>query len=186
MGKNGWEARLEKYGLLEVSKQLSDSGKIGGKNSWAARLERFDPEEVTKQMSNMGTKSSGNVVRQVEAEEKQHKLSLLAESGEPFWIRAKRGDITANEGDLMCRSYEGKTHHKFTTIQVRHGEYVSVDELRYLDCPFVNNEVVDLSYSTMHVDHPIKGYSLKVPYGMVSKSNENGNALLMWYEKKAQ
>jgi hypothetical protein len=80
----------------------------------------------------------------------------------------------------------GKTRHNFTTIQVRHGEYVSVDELRYLDCPFVNNEVVDLSYSTMHVDHPIKGYSLKVPYGMVSKSNENGNALLMWYEKKAQ
>jgi hypothetical protein len=61
---------------------------------------------------------------------------------------------------------------------------VSVDELHYLECQFGSNEVVDSTNNSMGSHFSLKGYSLKVAYGMMSKSKENGNAILMWYMKK--
>jgi len=141
-------------------------------------------------LSNMGKNganaSSGSKVRQDKAEEKRKTLAILAKSGEPFWLRVKKGDIAANKGDAMHRTFQGKLKCNFPTIQVCHGQYESVDNLHYLQCPFGNNILVDLVIRGLYVEYSLKGkgYNVKVPYGMTTASTKNGNALLAWFEKK--
>jgi len=68
-------------------------------------------------------KEHDNKARQDEAEEKRKTLAILAKSGEPFWLRVKKGDIAANKGDAMHRTFQGKPKCNFPTIQVCHGQY---------------------------------------------------------------
>ena len=96
MGKNGWEARLEKYGLEAVVKELSESGEKG----WEARVKKHGREAVLEQSAAGGSVRSAQHrgVRQERADEKQQILESLVQSGEPFWIKVKKGDITAKRG----------------------------------------------------------------------------------------
>jgi len=163
-------------------------GKNGGNASWNARLEKYGYEALLKRFSDMN-KEHDNLhikARQDEAEEKRKTLAILAKSGEPFWLRVKKGDIAANKGDAMHRTFQGKLKCNFPTIQVCHGQYESVDNLHYLQCPFGNNILVDLVIRGLYVEHSLngKGYSVKVPYGMTTASTKNGNAVLAWFEKK--
>ena len=126
MGKKKWDARVEKYGLEAVVKELSESGK----KKWDARVEKYGLEAVVKQLSESGEKgwearvekygleavleqsaAGGSVrsvqrrgVRQEQADENQQILESLVKSGEPFWIKVKKGDITAVRGQKLFRS----------------------------------------------------------------------------------
>ena len=106
-------------------------------------------------------------------------------------MNAREGRITAKEGDKTPRSHVGKTYNSnFPTIQVSHGQFEPIQELRYQKCTYVDRDdtVVDFfnyAYATLvsgryHIDR----YSLKIPFGMFTKSKENGNVVLGWYEKK--
>jgi len=183
MGKNGWEARLEKYGLEAVVKQLSESGEKG----WNEKLKKKGPEKVLEQLSAAGLKGSNASagVRQEQADEKRQTLERLAKSGEPFWIRVKKGEITAKKGQPLFRIFRKKALGHFPTIQECHGKSEALTELLYEKIPFGNNEVVKYAYRAIH-DHKggsYKGYSLNVPFGMLSHS-DNGNVVLAWFSKK--
>eukprot|EP00984_Skeletonema_dohrnii_P015793 scaffold6890_cov68-Skeletonema_dohrnii-CCMP3373.AAC.2 len=155
MGKDGWEARLKKYGLEKVSEQLSAAG------------------------------SKGSIVRQEQAEEKRQILERLAESGEPFWIRLKEGEITATEGQQLYRTFRKEKVGRFPRIQKCHGTFVSLEELCYKK--FYGNNDMDLGYRTITkykgTNSALKRYSVKVPYGMLSYP-DNGNVVLAWFQEK--
>ncbi len=133
--------------------------------------------------SNM-CRNSG-ATRKEKAEEKEQQLTRLAETGAPFWARAKRGDITAGLDTPLLRKYNrGRTSQNFPRIQESHGQFKKVDPLYYKDCPYGKNEVVDYTVGTLSCEIKVKGYNVRVAFGMVSMSENNGNAVLCWYEKK--
>jgi hypothetical protein len=114
-------------------------------------------------------------------------LESLRKSGEPFWVKTSKSDISASRGQRMYRK-KGKIYYRdFPKIQVRHGETVSLDDLCYLDCEYGDNKLMPYSYNTLRSSgkdiYRHKGYLIKTPYGMVSNSEKNGGALLVWYEK---
>jgi hypothetical protein len=154
MGRNGWDARLKKYGLEEVLKQCKNASQISG------------------------------AIRKEKAEEKEQQLIRLAETGAPFWAKAKRGDITAEVGQRVFRTWKGNASQDFPRIQLSHGQFKEVDKLCYKKFPDVKNVVVDYACNTLTSSIKIKGYRFKVAYGMLSMSEKNGNAILCWYEKK--
>ena len=158
MGRNGWVAKLKKYGLEEVLKKLSKAGEVGGVVSGATRKKK--------------------------AEKKEQELIRLAETGAPFWAKAVKGDITAEFDQLMLRTNMGRTSQNFPKIQVSHGQFKEVDKLPYKNCPHVKNVVVDYTYKTLAITIKVKGYGFRVAYGMFGMSEKNGNAILCWYEKK--
>jgi len=156
MGQNGWDASVKKYGLGKALEQLSA-------------------------MCDASLR-----VRQEKADEKQQKLESLAKSGEPFWIKVKKGDITAKRGKQLFRSYRKKAVGDFPSVQVRHGTIVALKSLSYEKIPFGNNELVNTTYGYIHNNKSVqklKSYCLKVPYGMLSHS-DNGNVVLVWFSKK--
>jgi hypothetical protein len=155
-GQDGWDAKLEKYGLEEVLKQCSAAGQVTGARNKEA------------------------------AEERKQGLTQLAETGEPFWVRADQDGIIAGFGKPLLRAWRGKTSHNFPRIQESHGQYKEVVKLRYKKCPLGDNVVVeDYAYTSFLSSRiKIKGYRIRIPYGMFSMKKENGNAILCWYEKK--
>mmetsp|Transcript_12570 Transcript_12570/g.25042 ORF Transcript_12570/g.25042 Transcript_12570/m.25042 type:complete len:920 (+) Transcript_12570:103-2862(+) len=192
MGKNGWEARLKKYGLEAVVKQLSESGKKG----WDARVQKYGREAVVKELSESrqhlsiaGSKGSNASagVRQEQADENQQILESLVQSGEPFWIRAKKGEITAKKGQPLFRIFRKKALGHFPTIQECHGKSEALTELLYGEIPFGNNEVLDtiiLSYvHNYNSKQKLTRCHLRVPFGMLSHSAGNGNVVLAWFQK---
>eukprot|EP00985_Skeletonema_marinoi_P029997 scaffold29971_cov73-Skeletonema_marinoi.AAC.1 len=162
MGKNGWEARLEKYGLEAVVKQ-----------GWEAR-------DYIK-----GSNASAGV-RQERADENQQILESLVQSGEPFWIKVKKGDITAVRGQTLFRSYHKKVVGDFPSVQVCHGTIVALRSCKYEEIPCGTNKVLNTTYGSVHTykksKQKLKSYSLNVPYGMLSYSG-NGNVVLAWFSK---
>jgi len=159
MGQNGWEARLKKKGFEKVLEQLSAAGSKGG--------------------------SKGSIVRQEQAEEKRQVLERLAASGEPFWIKVKKGDIMAVRGQKLFRSSRKLGH--FPTIQAQHGTFEALDKIFYEKIPYGTNKVLDtITYNTIkhyRSNSNLKSYSLKVPYGMLSYP-DNGNVVLAWFQEK--
>jgi hypothetical protein len=155
MGRNGWDARVKKYGREAVVKQLSE-----------ARLD------------------AGRSTMQEKADEKRQILERLAKSGQPFWIRLKEGEITATEGQQLYRTIRKEKVGRFPRIQKCHGTFVSLDELRYNEFPYGNN-YVNLSYDSIkrYRRNFQKRYSFKVPYGIVSYP-DNGNVALAWFQEK--
>ena len=74
----------------------------------------------------------------------------------------------------------------FPTIQARHGTFEALDKIFYEKIPFGNNELVNTTYSSLinfKFNQKLKSYSLKVPFGMISHS-DNGNVVLVWFSKK--
>jgi hypothetical protein len=179
-GQDGWDARIEKYGLEEVLKQCSAAGQDG----WDAKLEKYGLEEVLKQCSAAGQVTGAR--NKEAAEERKQGLTQLAETGEPFWVRADQDGIIAGFGKPLLRAWRGKTSHNFPRIQESHGQYKEVVKLRYKKCPLGDNVVVeDYAYTSFLSSRiKIKGYRIRIPYGMFSMKKENGNAILCWYEKK--
>ena len=158
MGKNGQEERVKRHGLGDVLKQLS-----------AARKARCADASASL----------------VEAKELRMQL---ATSGECFWLKASKGDILAEKGKKMSRIYKGKTYYNFPKIQVSHGQFKSVEDLHYLECHGDRDDAIaHLTYGTLSqvcYRYQVDGYRLKIPFGMFTKSEENGNVLLAWYERK--
>jgi hypothetical protein len=182
MGRNGQDARLEKYGHEEVLKQCSKGGEV----SYNARVKKYGLEELLKQCSKAGEVGGVNsgATRKEKAEEKEQQLIRLAETGAPFWAKALKGDITAEVGQRVFRAWKGKMSQNFPRIQESHGQFKEVDNLCYKKCPHVKNVVVDYTYKTLSLTIKIKGYRVRVAYGMFGLSEKNGNAILCWYEKK--
>eukprot|EP00984_Skeletonema_dohrnii_P020275 scaffold9832_cov156-Skeletonema_dohrnii-CCMP3373.AAC.2 len=182
MGKNGWYARVKKYGLEEVVKQNSERGEKG----WNTKLKKKGIEKLLDEMAL--TRSASVKARQEQADEKQQILDRLAQSGEPFWVMAKKGEITAKIGQPLFRSYRKEVVDNFPRIQERHGTFVSLEKLCYKEIPFGNNKVLDtITYGTIktykRTKSALKRYSLMVPYGMLSYP-DNGNVVLTWFQEK--
>ena len=88
-------------------------------------------------------------------------------------------------GQQWFRSSRKNKLGHFPTIQECHGKSVALKELFYGEIPYGTNKVVKYAYRVIH-DHKggsYKGYSLNVPYGMLSYSG-NGNVVLAWFSKK--
>eukprot|EP00985_Skeletonema_marinoi_P027139 scaffold21796_cov125-Skeletonema_marinoi.AAC.1 len=160
MGKNGWDARVKKYGLEKALEQLSDA-----RSKWSE-------------------------VRQERADENLQILESLVQSGEPFWIKVKKGDITAVRGQQLFRNSRSSRKNKlghFPTIQAQHGTFEALEKLFYGEIPYGTNKVLDtITFHTVHnhkSKQKLKSYRLNVPYGMLSYSG-NGNVVLAWFSKK--
>eukprot|EP00984_Skeletonema_dohrnii_P001565 scaffold488_cov109-Skeletonema_dohrnii-CCMP3373.AAC.10 len=187
--QNHWLEIQERLGMeapiswrnLTVKQILSNIGK----NGWDAKMKKKGFEKVLEELSAAGSK--GSIVRQEQAEEKRQVLQRLAASGEPFWIRVKKGKITATEGQQLFRSYPKEAVDNFPKIQRQHGTIVALKSLSYKEIPFGNNKVLDtITYSFVHnykSRQKLKRYNLKVPIGMLSYP-DNGNVVLAWFQEK--
>jgi len=112
-------------------------------------------------------------------------LNPLGNSGEPFWVKTTKSNISASQGQRMCRKHGKSLFCDFSKIQVRHGETECLDELVYLNCPYGKNIVLPYVYASLrnNENYQHKEYLIKTPYGMIANSEKNGGALLVWYEK---
>ena len=111
-------------------------------------------------------------------------LESFRNSGEPFWVKTIKSNISASQGQQMYRKHK-KHYRDFPKIQVRHGETECLDELFYLNCPYGKNIVLPYVYASLrnNENYQHKEYLIKTPYGMIANSEKNGGALLVWYEK---
>jgi len=187
--QNHWLEIQERLGMeapiswhnLTVKQILSNMGK----NGWDEKLKKKGLEKVLEQLS--AGRDAGLRVRQEQAAEKRQTLERLAKSGEPFWIRAKKGEITAKKGQPLFRIFRKKALGHFPTIQECHGKSEALTELLYGEIPFGNNEVLDtiiLSYvHNYNSKQKLTRCHLRVPFGMLSHSAGNGNVVLAWFQK---
>jgi hypothetical protein len=151
-------------------------------------VEKYGREAVLEQSAAGGLRSAQRRgVRQEQADENQQILESLVQSGEPFWIKVKKGDITAVRGQKLFRSYNKKVVGDFPSVQVCHGTIVALRSCKYEKIPHGRNKVLDtITYSsvlTYTSRQKLKRCTLKVPYGMLSHS-DNGNVVLAWFSKK--
>ncbi len=112
-------------------------------------------------------------------------IESLRESGEPFWVKSSKSEISASRGQQMYRKHK-KHYRDFPKIQVSHGETESLDDLFYLHCPYGDNIVMPYSYTTLCRWYQHKEYRIKTPFGMIADKEKNGGALLVWYEKTSR
>eukprot|EP00984_Skeletonema_dohrnii_P020276 scaffold9832_cov156-Skeletonema_dohrnii-CCMP3373.AAC.3 len=188
--QNHWLEIQERLGMeapiswrnLTVKQILSNMGK----NGWNATMKKYGLEKWLDKMA-LAT-SAYNKKRQEQADEKQQILESLAQSGEPFWVMAKKGEITAKIGQPLFRSHHKQVVDNFPSVQECHGTIVALKSLSYKEIPFGNNKVLDtITYNSIkHYRSKsalLKRYTLRIPYGMLSYP-DNGNVVLAWFQEK--